>query len=318
MNELLEKKEYDFLKTNPNLESVIYLVLSGSRAYGTSVDTSDYDLRGVLLESPKYLYGLNSFEQFEDPKSDTVIYGLKKFASLLVKANPNALELLGVNENSIVQITDQGRLLRNNADLFLSKRVINSFGSYALSQLRRLQNALCRDAYTTKEQQKHLQEVLTAQMDHFQRTYTDFPDGAIIIYNEDDCLKFDIRLSKYPISDFVGIYSELTSIIKSYQKLNHRNNKKSETSLNKHAMHLIRLLLTGTDILNGKGIITNRGAEHDLLMSVRNGNLPFNEVFDLAHEYKCKFETAAKSTQLPDEPDIEAIQQLMIKLYAMC
>ena len=317
MNDFLDKSEYEFLKTDPLMQNVIYLVLSGSRAYGTSTDTSDHDLRGVLLEPPEYLYGLKSFEQFENLKSDTVIYGLRKFATLLAKANPNTLELLGVEESSIVRISDHGRVLRNNADLFLSKRVINSFGSYALAQLRRLQNALCRDTYTDDEQQQHLQDVLSAQMDHFQRTYKKFPDGAINIYGDDEGLKFDITLKNYPVSDFVGIYSELASIIKTYSKLNHRNNKKSEAGLYKHAMHLIRLLITGIDILEGKGIVTNRSAEHELLMDIRNGKIPFNEIFELANEYKDKFELAAKITKLPDEPNIEAIEQLMMKLYAM-
>ena len=82
MKEILERSEYNFLKTNSDLQHVIYLVLSGSRAYGTSTDNSDYDLRGVCLEQAKYLYGLDGFEQFEDLPSDTVIYGLKKFAKV--------------------------------------------------------------------------------------------------------------------------------------------------------------------------------------------------------------------------------------------
>ena len=45
-------------------------------------------------------------------------------------------------------------------------------------------------------------------------------------------------------------------IVKTYTKPNHRNNKKDEKSLYKHAMHLIRLLMTGTDILNESGIVT--------------------------------------------------------------
>jgi len=142
MTQLLEHTNYDFLRTNPDLSQVIYMVLSGSRAYGTSTPDSDIDLRGVLVESKHYLLGLKSFEQFEDLPSDTVIYGLRKFASLLSKANPNIIELLGVEDDCIVIMTKQGEVLRNNAELFLSTRVVSSFGNYALAQLRRLQNAL--------------------------------------------------------------------------------------------------------------------------------------------------------------------------------
>jgi len=119
------------------------------------------------------------------------------------------------------------------------------------------------------------------------------------------------------VVDFIGIYSELASIVKSYNKLNHRNNKKSEAKLHKHAMHLIRLLMTGTDILLGKGITTRRKNEHSLLMDIRNGKLPFDEIFNLANEFQEKFHDAAKQTALPYEPDLEAIDRLMIKIYEM-
>ena len=312
---LLEKAEYEFLRTNPDLQNVIYLVLSGSRAYGTSTPNSDYDLRGALIEPPQYVYGLQNFEQFEDSPSDTVIYSLKKFVDLLAKSNPNALELLGVDEDSIVIMTEPGRAIRNNAEWFLSKRVINSFGNYAVAQLRRLQNALCHDSYTIEEQERHLQTTLAGQLDHFQRTYTKFPEGSINIYNHDGAIKFDVNLIGYPVSDFVGIYSELASIIKTYSKLNHRNNKKTEASLFKHAMHLIRLLLTGTDILDGKGIVTKRKNEHGLLTDIRNGKIGFDEIWKLADEYQAKFEQAAKRTNLPDEPNWVEIENMLIKFY---
>ena len=127
----------------------------------------------------------------------------------------------------------------------------------------------------------------------------------------------NIELKNYPVSDFVDIYSELSSIVKTYNKLNHRNSKKSEASLFKHAMHLIRLLMTGTDILNGKGIITNRREEHGLLMDIRNGNIPFGEIFKLADEHQVKFESAAKNTKLPHEPDMKEVDHLLAKLYGV-
>ena len=316
MNSLLENNAYDFLKTNPDLNQIIYLVKSGSKAYGTSTPNSDTDLRGVLVEPKRYLLGLQTFEQFEDLPSDTVIYGLKKFTTLLAKSNPNTIELLGVDEDCIMMISEQGELLRNNAELFLSKRAIGSFGNYALAQLRRLQNALYRDSFTESQQVEHLKTMLNAHMDHFQRMYTSFPDGAIEFSSDARGLLFDIALKQYPVADFVGIYSELASIVKSYNKLNHRNNKKSEKQLYKHAMHLIRLLLTGTDILLGKGIVTRRReAELTLLMDIRNGKIPFEEIFSLADEFQKKFQEAAKSTKLPYEPDEEAIDRLLMEIY---
>ncbi|MDR1689356.1 MAG: nucleotidyltransferase domain-containing protein [Clostridiales bacterium] len=314
--ELIKGPEYNFLRNNSDLKNIIYLTLSGSRGYGTNNENSDADLRGVLLEDKKYLFGLTSFEQFEDLQTDTVIYGLKKFVRLCAEANPNALELLGTEEDCFAVITEKGKILRENAELFLSARVITSFGNYATAQLRRLQNALCHDSLGEREKLKHLRNALSAQLEHFKRTYTSFDGGAIKIYTDGDVLKFDVNLKNYPINDFIGIYSELSNTVKTYNKLNHRNNKKDDARLFKHAMHLIRLLITGTDILNGKGIITKRNAERNFLMDLRGGNYRFDEIFVLANEYQEKFEKAANATKLPREPDMRRIEELLMRFYA--
>jgi len=308
--------EYDFLQ-HPDLQNIIYLVLSGSHGYGTNNENSDRDLRGVLIEDKKYLYGLQTFEQFEDIPSDTVIYGLKKFVRLCCNANPNTLELLGADDDCIVKMSEKGKILRDNSNLFLSKRVISSFGNYAMAQLRRLQNALCHDSYTQSEQANHLRNTFNTQLEHFKQTYTSFDNGAIQIEIDAESgeLIFDIELKKYPIKDFVGIYSELHSTAKSYQKLNHRNTKKDESRLFKHAMHLIRLLITGTDILRGEGIITKRTHEHALLMDIRNGKYGFEEIFKLTTEYQEQFDKAAEKTALPYEPDMEKVEALLFHLY---
>ena len=103
--------------------------------------------------------------------------------------------------------------------------------------------------------------------------------------------------------------------IKTYDKMNHRNRKKDDAHLYKHAMHLIRLLITGTDILNGYGITTKRTAEHDFLMNIRNGKYSFPEIFQFTEEYQAKFEAAAKSTRLPGEPDAMKIETMQIEIY---
>ncbi len=316
MNSLLTKAEYSFIHQNPDLHNIIYLTVSGSRGYGTNIENSDTDLRGVLIEDRKYLFGLNKFEQFEDLPTDTVIYGLKKYVRLCSDANPNALELLGTSQECIVLMSDKGKLLRSNANLFLSKKVIGSFGNYATAQLRRLQNALCHDSYTEQKKTRHLRNTLCAQLDHFRRTYTSFDKGNINIYVDSNSeLVFDVDLKCYPIKDFVGIYSELSNTIKAYNKLNHRNNKKDDAHLYKHAMHLIRLLITGTDILNGKGIVTRRMDEHEVLMDLRNGVYSFEEIFNLTDLYQAKFEEAAKNTELPHTPDMDKVEKLLIDLY---
>ncbi|GHU60147.1 hypothetical protein AGMMS49975_28870 [Clostridia bacterium] len=78
---------------------------------------------------------------------------------------------------------------------------------------------------------------------------------------------------------------------------------------------LIRLLITGTDILNGRGIVTRRVAEQDFLMDIRNGRYSYQKIFALAEEYQAKFDEAAKSSKLTPEPDYSRIEKAQIEIF---
>lgn len=314
---------YDFIRNHAKLGSqILFLTAAGSWAYGTNVETSDIDLRGVAIETKPDLVGLSSFEQFEDRATDTVIYGLKKFIQLCLHSNPNVLELLGTREEHLLIMTEAGALLRDNTALFLSKRAVQSYGNYAVAQLRRLQNALARDSYPQAVKESHILNSIGGQMAHLQRSYQAFTQEQIKLYVDtsakDDYDKeifMDISLSRYPLRDFRNIYSQMSNVIKDYDKLNHRNNKKDELHLNKHAMHLIRLLITGTDILQSRRIITYRPGEQALLLDIRQGRYSYEEVFTLFHQYEQAFYQAAQTTALPEEPDTHGVEQLMFRLY---
>lgn len=93
---IVQREEYDFLRTNKHLGSnILFLTLSGSHAYGTNVEGSDIDIRGVA-GSPEIL-GFNHFEQAIDNRTDTVIYAVNKFVGLLAQGNecmPDHIHLL--------------------------------------------------------------------------------------------------------------------------------------------------------------------------------------------------------------------------------
>lgn len=251
-----------------------------------------------------------------------MIYGLKKFINLCLNSNPNVLEILGTRPEHLLVITKEGQLLRDNVDLFLSKKAIQSFGNYATAQLRRLQNALARDNYPQAEKEKHILNSILGQMEHLKRTYKSFTGSEINLYIDesdkedmDTEIFIDIDLKHYPLRDFKNIYSEMSNIVKDYSKLNHRNSKKDELHLNKHAMHLIRLLITGTEILEGKGINTYREKERELFLDIRIGKYSYNDIFEMVDEYERKFKLAAENTSLPDEPNYKRVEELMLEIY---
>ena len=130
--------EYKFLKENEHLgKNIILLGLGGSYAYGTNIDTSDIDIRGVALNRKHEILTNIKFEQFVNEETDTTIYSFNKIISLLTNCNPNTIELLGLKPEHYLYISNTGHELLANKKMFLSKKSAYTFGGYATSQLRR-------------------------------------------------------------------------------------------------------------------------------------------------------------------------------------
>jgi predicted nucleotidyltransferase len=80
----------------------------------------------------------------------------------------------------------------------------------------------------------------------------------------------------------------------------------------KHAMHLIRLLHSGTHALT-EGEIRVDVAEHrDELLAIRRGEVPFDRVGARAQELERVFQEAFANTTLPEKPDTERVNRFLI------
>lgn len=72
------------------------------------------------------------------------------------------------------------------------------------------------------------------------------------------------------------------------------------------------------DILERKEIVTFREKEHELLMSIRNGEYldgnrqPIPEFFEMVDDYEKKMKYAKENTDLPEKPDYKAIQEFVM------
>lgn len=322
---LIGSKEYDFLRTNEHLKDNLCLIsIGGSWAYGTNVETSDVDIRGCALNKKSEILTNVKFEQVVDSNTDTTIYSFNKLLHLLSNCNPNVIEILGLKPEHYLYLSEEGKELLNNKDLFLSKRAFNSFGGYAYSQLRRLDNKAARKLDQTEQENHILNSIKNSQLT-FSEKYLDYDEDSIKLYidkaiNEelDSEIFMDIHLTHYPLRDYKGMWSEMNNIIKEYSRLGHRNeNAIKRGKLAKHMMHLIRLYMMCDDILLDGKIITYREKEHDFLMDIRNGKFlddndqPTEEFMDIVEVYQEKVKKSYEISDLPHSPDYNKINKFM-------
>lgn len=81
----------------------------------------------------------------------------------------------------------------------------------------------------------------------------------------------------------------------------------------KHAMHLLRLLLTGAATLREGQVPVRVELHRDRLLAVKRGEIPWSEVNAWRKELHRDFEAALAVTKLPERPDYEAANRFLIQ-----
>ena len=301
----------DFFKSH----KLMYLTYGGSYAYGTNVETSDIDYRGFFLEDLNTLLSnANAKDIYDKSDPDITVYSFKKICHLLTNCNPNVIELLGTKEEHCFIQSEASHLLRENLHLFLSKKAYVTFAGYAYQQLQRLSSMIKNDN-EINNQQTLLQSIKKSLLHDDMNIERLDPSGFFTPYIENDQLLVNIKLSHISLKEFSSKICNLHATINQFDKINHRNRKKDEQHLYKHCMHLIRLYLMAIDILQKQHVITYREKEHDLLINIRQGKLTLQEILKIKDELEIKMQEVFQSTLLPDKPDYDAINHLMIKIY---
>ena len=152
---LIHKSDFTLTRVRER-DLLLFEAVSGSRSFGTDHEKSDYDLRGIFVAPPSFLCGLDSIDQISDAKSDEVYYELGRFTSLLESNNPNIIELLFTPTNCIRYKHPVIDLLK--PEIFLSKLCRQTFGNYAMGQIRKARGLNKKIVNPEPEQRKHLRE----------------------------------------------------------------------------------------------------------------------------------------------------------------
>lgn len=281
--------------TTPFWETGLILrVRTGSRAYGIALDRSDEDSRGVCVVPERYLLGLDEFEQHESEGKDHVTYALAKFARLALQGNPNIIETLFTPDENVLHRDELGERLVGARDLFLSTRAGKRFGGYARSQLER--------------------------MERHRRWLTNPPKaapdpGAYGAAPVDGVLKFADPARRKEFDRAQKRWDHYRTWRRE------RNEARAELEAahgydTKHAVHLIRLLRMGEEILT-RGEVLVRRPDADELIALRRGEWPFERVMDEARERTGRLPGLMETSPLPVAPDRGAVNRLVVELHGL-
>jgi hypothetical protein len=100
-----------------------------------------------------------------------------------------------------------------------------------------------------------------------------------------------------------------------------RNQKRYESNLGhqwdaKNTMHSIRIMRMATEMAEGKGLILDRGkaGDREELLKIKAHGLKFEEVKAIMLDTERKMDDAFLKTNLPDEPPLEKLETIMIKI----
>jgi predicted nucleotidyltransferase len=331
-------------------ELIVLECISGSRAYGLNTPTSDTDIKGVFVLPKSEYYGLNYIPQINNETNDVVFYELGRFIDLLSQNNPNILELLNTSEGDILYKHPLFEQL--HSELFLSKLCANTFGKFALSQIKK-----------AKGLKKKISRERKTPLDF---CYVNYDNGSIPVtkyleirnWKQENCGLVNIANMRdvyglYYSSEklFSGIIQSdlsndvsLSSIPKEFEQqallffnkdgysfycreyreywewVEKRNEERYETTAShgknydaKNMMHVFRLLEMAIEIGETNQINIKR-PNRDFLLSIKSGQFDYDQLLNWADEKQLEMEKAFELSNLPEKPDLVKINSLLASL----
>lgn len=314
----INAEDYRFIDDMAVKHKPVLIGFGGSIAYGTNIETSDTDIRGIAMNTVEESILGKDFEQFTNEATDTTIYSFLKMIKLLTECNPNTIEILGLKPEHYLYKSEIGQYLIDNSQMFLSQRCFNTFGGYAEQQMYRLRQKTLA-AIPEEELNKHISKVMNNMLSQLKNQY-DFDNIETNVANGQ--INVSVNVKDYPMEKLSAVLGVINKTLNDYRKRSVRNDKAmAHGKIAKHSMHLLRLYMMAEDLLLDGKIVTFRDKEHDLLMKIRNGGFldengqPSKEFFEIVDEYKAKFEYAREHTVLPKKPDTDKINRFVTSVF---
>ena len=81
----------------------------------------------------------------------------------------------------------------------------------------------------------------------------------------------------------------------------------------KHAMHLLRLLMSGIAVLESGEVMVHVGHHKNDLLAVKRGDVPWDDINRWRLDLHARFDAALTKSRLPDRPDYDRVNAFLLK-----
>ncbi|YCM42035.1 nucleotidyltransferase domain-containing protein [Verrucomicrobiaceae bacterium 227] len=333
---------------------LLFEAVSGSRSFGTHHAGSDTDLRGVFVAPESFLTGLETIEQVSDEKSDEVYYEVGRFVSLLLANNPNIVELLFTPGECVRHRRPAFDLIK--PEDFLSKLCRQSFGNYAMGQIRKARGLKKKIVNPEPEVRRHLREfchVLKEQgsisladwmvgaglceddcalvaVQHAPGIYAIFhyPEGRGIFTKKDDAavLCSSVPKEAKPVAwmncNFDAFKAHCRAHREYWKWVGERNEDRYETNTSHGRGYDSKNLMHTLRLLEQATEIAKEGRiilprpNADWLKSVKAGGYEYEDLLTIAEEKNVEMEEAFEASSLMDQPSREVAEEVLLAVRA--
>jgi hypothetical protein len=333
---------------------IIFECISGSRAYGLDTASSDTDIRGVFILPESDFYSLDYIGQINNESNDIVYYELRKFIDLCANNNPNILEMLNVPERCVLHRHPLFKTIAMNLFLSkqcessfanyaysqikkargLEKKIVNPMEKERKSILDFcyvLDNGKSIDLKTFLSiHELNPTNCGLSRIPHMRDCYNLYHSIEFnfsgIVRNEtsNDVSLSNIPKGENPIAMFFFNKDGYSSYCKKYREywdwVEKRNDVRYSTTIvhgknydAKNMMHTFRLLHMAKEIAVQGKIIVER-PDRDFLLEIKEGKYEYEELVEKAEYLKEELIKLYKTSHLPNVPDIDLINALLIRI----
>lgn len=345
----------------------IFEVIAGSISYGTNIEGSDEDRRGIYCASEsEVVTGMGYVDEIEEKSPyDSRMYELKKFSTLLLKQNPNIIEILWSDPRHIVYQDEAIKPFLDAKHELLSKEVAKTYIEYASSQMQRIKghNKMIQNPQSQQPPQVKDFTKINYNLTVDTKLNQKVPPSGYVLYQHSQ--KNLIAFSTEKVEKALGVVIKNASLFDSegrarvrpraelmqlqkmavmpdlmldvnmqeykdahtkwseyWSWLKNRNPQRSQLEINhgydtKHAMHTIRLLRIGQEILSTNRVNVFR-ADAQELKGIRAGQKSYEELLQMCNEEKEKVQQMLSDSTLKQTIDPQFVADLMMQSYHIC